>query len=922
MEKQEDNLQNSSVQKVEDNVKQTMDAAKNGVDLAKNVSTGNYVGAAKDAVNLLKNKKVRRHLLINTIASILIPILIILLIAGLYMAIISAIGDIVANVVDSMGDFFSGIGNWFASLFDPDSGKFIITINEQKFQELKSSLSASGINAESSNLTDECLKLFLLAQYKTQYPEDVVIKIEVSEEEKQKIEKRGRGNTIETEDIDGDGQNEYVLKTAGCIQLFRPEFTNDQLRYVEEKTLDEYKNEEKTFDDVKGKYSIDSNGNLILPQKKTVKYIKGDDDIQKSLLDLTKDDNYDWESFNKKNPTSETVTPSLQQLPYQSVISAYSMPFEFLTILTTFTQNSEFGVAVADLVNNKSSIKLNILDNSKTTEERKIYQYNSHTKVKYKVGAKTIVPNGQLWIGYSGNIKDYADNSDREMLWKPDEYNYETNTPRICRENTITTEYTTSIQLSKAETWMTIKESSYSADQETAHLDSSMEKNPQIYTPSAHSQFNYSINNQNNYIGTQDLYDNDSNFKDFIENYYKRDTNEWYVSNFKNDLLEGFDKNTMENYVNNYIYNNLMEKFYRQELNLSYSSTGPNQSIFPLASPKDQYYNNLIKAINDYKNQDTNWKIDSNSYDVMPYNINNKRESEQVKKAYYVSEKTYITTSAGPAQDNTDEFLKLLVTGSGDNKKYVYYTNDSGSRKAPGSDLASAPDMFFKVLAGNTKTVNLENAMRYIMYRMTGEDYGVTDFNSALVSMSAKSVGSDYNVTDQSIFITDVNKLKEAIKSLNIGGQAEQNLLNNADGFMQMQQTYHINAAFAVSATIVESSAGTAWAAIDSSTYNWYSIKGSYNGQSLNGWRKYTSFNEATKDFGDLIANSGFYCPDKCTISQIAPVYCDEAWGDSVRPYMKKLLEGADIDLSNYSGGGDTSRSRTICPCSSRKRYL
>lgn len=906
--------QKNSAQKVEDNAKQSIAAAKDGANLAKNISTGNYVGAVKDSVNLLKNKKVRMRLIIQTIASILIPILVILLIAGLFMAVISAIGDVVTDVVDSIGQFFSGVGNWFASLFDPDSGKFIININEQKFQELKSSLEASGIDTEASNLTDECLKIFLLAQYKTQYPEEVVIKIEISEEEKQKIEQRGRGNTVENEDIDGDGEKEYCLKTSGCIHLFRPEFTNSQLRYVEEETLNEYKNGNKSFDDVKNKYSINSNGNLIVPQKKTEKYIKGEDEKQEALLDLSQEDNYDWESFNRRTPTSETITPSLQEIPYQSVVSSYSMPFEFLTALTTFTQNSEFGVAVADLVNNESYIKLNILDNSKTTEERYTKQYNSHTNVKYKVGAKAIIPDVALWIDYSDNIRDYVDESDRQMLWKPDQYNYETTTPRIYRENTITTEYTTSIQLGKAETWFSIKENSYDDEEVAAHLDESVENNPQISTPPAHAQFNFSITNQDDYVGTQDLYDNNSTFKDFIDNYYKRDTGEWYVSNFRDDLLENFNKDTMEDYVDTYVDNHLMTKFYQQELNLSYSPTGPNQMIFPLQPPKDEYYNNLIQAIDDYKNQDTNWKISNNSYDVMPYNINNKREQEKVKVAYYVSEKNYTTTSAGPAQDNSDAFLDLLVTGTGNNKKYVYYKiEDTAENKAPGSDLASAPDMFFEILAGNTKTANLENIMRYIMYRMTGEDYGVTDFNSALVSMSTRTVGSDYNVTDQSIFITNVNKLKDAIKSLGLGAQGEQNLLNNADGFMQMQENYHINAAFAVSVTIVESSAGTAWAAIDSSTYNWYSIRGSYNGQSLNGWRKYSSFNEATKDFGDLIANSGLYCPDKSTISQIAPTYCDEAWGESVRPYMKKLLEGAGIDLSSYSGGGDTSRSSTIC---------
>lgn len=900
--------QASSVQKVEENAKQTMAAAKDGANLAKNISTGNYGGAAKDSINLLKNKKVRIRLIIQTASTVVVPILVILLIAGLFMAVISAIGDVVTSVVSAIGDFFSSVWDWFTSLFDSNTGKFVIKIDETKFEELKSTLASQGINAQSANLTDECLKLFLLAQYKTQYPKDVVIQIEVSEEEKQKITDRGKGGTIRDED------GKHYLRAEGCIEIYRPEFVGGELRYAEQETLDEYVNGTKSFDDVKGNYSIDTSGNLIIPQQKIEKFIQGDDEVQETLIDMNQEDNYDWESFNNRTPTSETVTPSLQQIPYQSQISSYSMPFEFLTILTTFTQNSEYGVAVAELVNNNSKIKLNVLDNSKTTEERYTYQYESHTDVKYKLGAKTIVPDVALWIGYSGNIRDYVDESDRQMLWKSDEYSWDLKKPHIYRENTVTTEYTTSIQLGYVESWLTKKENSYSSEDVAAHLDDTIECNPQISTPPAHGQFNFSVSDQDSYVGTQDLYDTNSDFKNFIDNYYKVDTGNRNVSNFKDDLLENFDKNTMKDYVDTYVYNHLMEKFYQQELNLNYSPTGPNLAIFPLETPKDEYYNNLIQAIDDYKNEDTNWKIDSNSYDVMPYGINNKREQEKVKKAYYVSEKNYTTTSVGPAEDNTDGFLNLLVTGTGDNRKYVYYTNDSGSRKAPGSDMTSAPDMLFDLLAGNTKTANLENAMRYIMYRMTGQDYGVTDFNSALVSMSAISVGSDYNVTDQSIFITDVNKLKDAIRSLEIGGQGEQNLLNNADGFMQMQETYHINAAFAVSVTIVESSAGTAWAAIDSSTYNWYSIRGSYNGQSLNGWRKYASFNEATKDFGDLIANSGFYCPDKCTISQIAPVYCDEAWGDSVRPYMKKILEGAGVDLSSYSGGGDTSRSSTICP--------
>ena len=129
------------------------------------------------------------------------------------------------------------------------------------------------------------------------------------------------------------------------------------------------KNWQTAFNDVKNKYTIDTNGNLVLPQKKEVNVIEGDEEKTVSLVDLTNEnDGFDWESFNTRIPTSETITPSLTTIPYQSIISPYTMPFEFLAILTSFTQNSEFGVAVAELVNKESKIKLNVLDNSKTTE--------------------------------------------------------------------------------------------------------------------------------------------------------------------------------------------------------------------------------------------------------------------------------------------------------------------------------------------------------------------------------------------------------------------------------------------------------------------------------------------------------------------------------------------------------------------------
>ena len=104
---------------------------------------------------------------------------------------------------------------------------------------------------------------------------------------------------------------------------------------------------------------------------------------------------------------------------------------------------------------------------------------------------------------------------------------------------------------------------------------------------------------------------------------------------------------------------------------------------------------------------------------------------------------------------------------------------------------------------------------------------------------------------------------------------------------------------------------GTGWAAIDPSTYNWYSIRGSYNENSKDGWRAYSSYAEATDDFGDLIANSAYYFKNgKYTVKEIAPTYCSEEWGDVVISYIGKIYIELALPVQNtkdFLEGGVTN---------------
>lgn len=859
--KQAQEQEKSTLQQA-DETKQEVQGA---VNVVKNYAKKNYVGAAKEGIKLLKNEKTREKLLIGIIVGIMIPVLI----AALFMTVVSSITDIVEGVISTIGNFFSGVGDWFTRMFKPDIGKMVIMVDDEKFQEVKQSLASQGISASSAQLTDECLKVFLLAQYKTQYPDDVILLIEISEEEKKKIDARGRGISIVKE------AGTYYLKSEGCIQLYRPEFTTDKLRYCEKGTLDEYVNGTKSFDDVKDYYTIDSQGNLIVPQKKAEKVIEGKEEKIDAMTNLNNEDSFDWTSFDEGNSTKETITPLLQTIPYQSNISGYTMPYEFLTTLTTFTQNSEFGVAVANLIS-FSTINLNILDNSITNEKREIIQYNNNTEIEYRVGIEKEEANEPLEpeeeanepinseIDYSeenseqivfetdpsedSNIQieletDSSGNPNSKVVWEKDLKYHESNQVYIKRKTTKTTEYSSMLQVAKATTWLVNKETSYSYEEGQPQLDEGVEENPQISDKKTSEKYNISLNQaeQDNYISLQNLYETNGEFSKFIDEYYSG------ISSFR-------------------------------------------------------------------------YEVDNNSNsDIMPTYINNMKEDEQTKTAYYVSKNKYNITNVGPAEDNTDAFLSLLVKNSRGKKEFVYYTLDDGTKKAPGATLLSAPDMFFEILASNSKTANLENAMRYIMYRMTDDDsYGVTDINSVFMSVNAKSVGADYSVTDESLFIKSKEDLITAIKSLGQGPEAQQNLIDNADAFLEMQLKYKVNATLAISVAIAESSAGTNGFLIEENTYNWTSIQGeSSNGQYItdsNGtkWCKFSSFREATLAFGELISGDTYCGSGKVTISQIGNKYCPntdeyptqaDTWISNTKASMTRILRAAGVDLSSYSAG-------------------
>lgn len=321
-----------------------------------------------------------------------------------------------------------------------------------------------------------------------------------------------------------------------------------------------------------------------------------------------------------------------------------------------------------------------------------------------------------------------------------------------------------------------------------------------------------------------------------------------------------------------------------------------------------------IAAVDDGKYNNKTGAGSGADYLYSKFTETNKKKYTPVSKTEYevIEESTNL-----PQVDVSKayEFLSLWKnkTGAIGNREYdangikVKYDDIYNGQTKVGDIFESSPEMFFTVLESSDNTKSLVDIFKYIMYLYTGIDYGITDESQIafMFGMSSALNADDYMVnatmSDNQLVLTR-EQLENAINK-SYSGRVKSNLLSCIDDFIYIQNTNKVNAVFAVAVTIIESSGGTNWAAIDPSTYNWYSIKGSYNGNSSGEWRAYPSFNAAVRDFGDLIANGSYYFKaGKYTVSAIAPTYCNVSWGTKVVAEMTKIYNSIGISAVTATG--------------------
>lgn len=155
---------------------------------------------------------------------------------------------------------------------------------------------------------------------------------------------------------DGDLQGKVNIKREGNGVGER------DLSYILPEKFDEYISNNNV--EALNHFTLDSNNNLI---------------IANSTVNTG---NFEYEGISDPK-NYNTTTMITNTIDYQSLISKYTVPFEFLLPILTITKNAAFCTEIANNIYNNSYIDIKIYDNSTTVVNDCVEQINSEYELKY-----------------------------------------------------------------------------------------------------------------------------------------------------------------------------------------------------------------------------------------------------------------------------------------------------------------------------------------------------------------------------------------------------------------------------------------------------------------------------------------------------------------------------------------------------------
>lgn len=329
-------------------------------------------------------------------------------------------------------------------------------------------------------------------------------------------------------------------------------------------------------------------------------------------------------TIESKDPKQEVYPPQVTHsmtstdINYQSLVSKYTMPFDYLWALLVVSEDEDFVLDLADLVYG-SELEITVHDN--LTEHTNIRKLSYTRKERVDTNAKVRV----LYGNTQADMKS-VENSDEWSNENPENY--------VTTYTTITKTNTLDISLTKANVWIVDYEKKYTYKKDD-DIETSPEPNPRSLPEEPYP----------------DVPDEETNGDRY---------------GHARGLLTG----TQAPYVGNYQY-------------VSGSIVEQHEKIYHAVVNKSEDIKNITK---------------SSRYVASPAEIREKTDKK-------------------PDDPDEENFVTILCKG--------------GNRRAK-SNILSVKQWLFEILEEGDKTKEMVDLTKYLLYKVTGKSYGITEFDFSI----------------------------------------------------------------------------------------------------------------------------------------------------------------------------------------------
>lgn len=518
--------------------------------------------------------------------------------------------------------------------------------------------------------------------------------------------------------------------------------------------------------------------------KETRKVTTNDIQVDKDTIE-----NYDSEIDNTYNLTNSSsgqdVYTSIKysidekSIPYATLVSQYTMPFDLLAAILVTTENIEFTTKIAELAYN-SEINIAIYDNIEFLKETNTYNYDKSVKIDTiaEVNIETnssesiTYPSKAYWVDQNSEFRnklllnngELADSTINEQDQNPyyayvDTLTKNNNNLEVTLKdnsentNSFTTIYnyeketiTLTVGVQKSSSWITKTETEFiktlneSEQQENYTRLNDEEEYQQIYeeTPDVTNTDNISVQNANDLLTYAENFVNDrlqianSENEQSIRAEIRSNINENILLRCMSEYFDGISVSTSTRLINfdlKYILNRIPSQYYTSLDGIDVSTEenlGPNgiitdkvnEILESLGINSDEDKRDAYEEI--LQNYITK-RMESSQTSITSNNITNIISTTSIKnvKINYESinnqTSTSHTESTPVVTENTDNFVNIF--------------NDSKYSTAS-KWMQDYSSWFFEYLEDSDDTKDMVDLMKYLMYKATeDESFNTKDFS-------------------------------------------------------------------------------------------------------------------------------------------------------------------------------------------------